>query len=66
MAAPAKRLYTIPEAAEQLACGRQHIYDLIAAGQIAATDISLGKRPQTRISAKALDAYITARTRTAS
>lgn len=61
------KLLTISDAADRLSCGRTHVYDLIADGAIPAVDISRpgAKRPKTRVSDVALDAYMKRRTRTA-
>lgn len=64
--AAVSKLFSVVEAAELLSCSKDHVYDLIAHGHLAATDIGIGRRPKTRVSAKAIDAYIAARTRTAS
>lgn len=62
MAAPA--LLRVTEVAERLSCGRTHVYELIAAGKLAAVNIGIG-RSQTRIREDDLEAYIEARTRRA-
>lgn len=62
MSAPA--LLRVSEVAARMQCSRQHVYDLIAAGQLAAIDIGMG-RAQTRVREDELEAYIAARTRRA-
>lgn len=59
----APRLYKVAEVAELLSCSKDHVYDLIAAGRLAKCDIGTGRRPLTRVSEKALTAYIERNTR---
>ena len=59
MAAP--RLFRIPEAAEQLGCSKDHVYDLIAAGRLSVVNIGIG-RSQSRITDTELARYIKANT----
>lgn len=58
------QLFTIPETATRLRCSRDHVYDLITRGELAATDIGCG-RAKTRVSEAALAAYVAVRTRPA-
>lgn len=58
------QLLSVARAAEILDCSRGHIYDLIKRGEIPASDIGIG-RAKTRITEKALAAYIASTTRTA-
>lgn len=62
------RLFTIPQAAEQIGCCRDHVYTLIGAGLLAVTDISGpgAKKPKSRIPEDSLVAYIRSRTTQAS
>jgi len=61
---PAPSLLRVSEVATRLACSRQHVYDLIADGVLAAVDIGMG-RAQTRVREDELAAYIDRRTRRA-
>lgn len=61
---PGGHLVSVRDAAAHLSCSPRHIYDLIAAGRLRATDIGIG-RAQTRIRQTDLDAYIEAHTRQA-
>lgn len=65
--APVTRLLTIPEAAGRLRCSDDHVYRLIAGGQLPATDIRGpgARRPKTRVAEAALADYISTNTRTA-
>lgn len=60
-------LYTPGEAAERLGCSENHVYRLITAGALRATDIALpgAGRPKTRVRDDDLAAYIESTTRTA-
>lgn len=60
-------LLTIPQTREQLGCSENHVYRLIASGQLRAVDIRPrgSKRPKTRIRRDDLHAFIDAHTRTA-
>lgn len=60
--ADAVRCLRVPDAAEVLACSRDHVYDLIARGELRAVDIGHG-RAKTRIRTDDLQAYIDRRTR---
>jgi excisionase family DNA binding protein len=61
------QLLSITEAAAQLSCSRGHIYNLIAAGALAAVEISTpgSHRSKTRVRATDLEAYIEQHTRVA-
>lgn len=50
---------TIPETADRLRCGRTHVYDLIARGELEVIDISRpgARRSKTRIPETSLEAY---------
>lgn len=50
----ARLLYSIPHAAEQLDCSRDHIYDLIAAGRLATVQLGTGRSPKTRVTGDSL------------
>lgn len=58
---------TIPQTAERLGCGRTHVYDLIARGDLAVIDISRpgARRSKTRIPESALEDYARRRLRRA-
>ena len=60
-------LLTIPEAAAELKCHRDTVYQLIAAGQLKAVDIAVrvGTRTKTRVRRDDLIEFIDTRTRTA-
>ena len=60
-------LLTIAAAAVRLGCSDDHIYRLIAAGELDAVDIAQpgAKRPKTRVSEADLGSYIRSRTRRA-
>ena len=62
------RLFSIPEAAAQIGCCRDHVYTLISAGLLAVTDISGpgAKKPKSRVPEDSLLAYIRSRTTQAS
>lgn len=62
------RLFTVPEAAEQLSVRSTNtVYALIAAGKLRAVDIAAtGSRSRTRIREDDLQAFIEANTRQAS
>ena len=64
---PAARLLAVPAAAERLGCSENHVYRLIAAGELDAIDIAQpgAKKAKTRVSEANLDAYIESRTRRA-
>jgi excisionase family DNA binding protein len=56
-------LLTIPEVAARLRCGKTSVYELISRGELATTDISVtGTRPVTRVTEKAVEDFIAART----
>jgi excisionase family DNA binding protein len=62
----ATQLLSVTEAAARLSCSRGHIYNLIAAGGLAAVEIkALGKRPKTRVRESDLEAFIAQHTRVA-
>ena len=50
---------TIPQTAERLGCGRTHVYDLIACGELAVIDISRpgAKRSETRVPESSIEEY---------
>lgn len=60
-------LLTPGAAAVRLGCSDDHIYRLIAAGELEAVDIAQpgAKRPKTRVSEADLSSYIQSRTRRA-
>jgi excisionase family DNA binding protein len=62
---PGGRLLAIPATADRLGCSENHIYRLIAAGELDAIDIAQpgARKAKTRVSEANLDAYIAARTR---
>jgi excisionase family DNA binding protein len=62
------QLLTIPEAAALLRCGKTHMYELIAAGQLRVVDMRAvgSKRPKSRIREDDLATFIESRTRTVS
>jgi excisionase family DNA binding protein len=64
---PSVRLLPIPAAADRLGCSENHIYRLIAAGELDAVDIAQpgARKAKTRINEANLDAYVEARTRRA-
>jgi excisionase family DNA binding protein len=64
---PSVRLLPIPAAADRLGCSENHIYRLIAAGELDAVDIAQpgARKAKTRINEANLDAYVQARTRRA-
>jgi excisionase family DNA binding protein len=61
------RLYTVPQAAEQLQVGDNTVYRLIASGALSAVDVrpAGSTRSKTRIRDDDLARFIDARTRTA-
>lgn len=60
------QLLTIPEAAEQLACSRAHVYRLISAGALLSVELKVsGTRPKTRVRAEDVEAFIAQHTRSA-
>lgn len=62
----ATQLLTITDAAARLSCSRGHVYNLIAAGQLAVVEIkALGTRPKSRVREADLEAYIELHTRVA-
>jgi excisionase family DNA binding protein len=56
-------LLSIPETAKALRCHRDHVYTLIAAGELRAVDIAAGRRPKTRVRSDDLADYIDRHTR---
>lgn len=56
------QLLTVAEVAERLRCGRTHVYDLIARGELPVVDLGLG-RAKSRIREDDLAAFIDSRTR---
>lgn len=57
-------LLTVPEAAEELRCSENTVYRLISEGLIQTCDIGLRGRARTRITQRALQDFIAARTTT--
>jgi excisionase family DNA binding protein len=53
-------LYTIPEAAEVLACSKPHVYMLISTGHLQAVDIALpwSKRTKLRIRSEDMETFL--------
>ncbi len=64
--APPPRHIAVAEVANRLGCSRQHVYNLIAAGHLPATNIARGPRSTIRVNEDDLAAYIAGRTRRAS
>jgi excisionase family DNA binding protein len=66
-AAPSTDLLTISAAAARLGCSDNHIYRLIAVGELEAVDIALpgARRSKTRVKSDGIDTYIGGRTRRA-
>lgn len=58
-----RRLVRVSEAAKVLDCSRDHVYDLIARGQLESIDIGGKGRSLTRIRLAELDAYLERNTR---
>lgn len=58
-----RRLVRVTEAAKVLDCSPDHVYDLIARGQIESIDIGGAGRSLTRIRLSELDAYLERNTR---
>jgi excisionase family DNA binding protein len=66
MATVRQVMLRVSQVATMLDCSRQHVYDLIAAGDLAAVNIALsGTRAQTRIHLDEIERYIKANTRRA-
>lgn len=61
------QLLSIPAAAARLSCSENHVYRLIAAGQLRSVEIkpTTSKRSKTRIREEDLQAFIDAATRVA-
>jgi len=55
-------LLTVAEAAEELRVSEMTVYRLISSGDLPTSDIGTGKRARTRITRKALEEFIEART----
>jgi len=57
-------MLTIPETAERLRCSENHVYRLIASGDLSCTDIAQrgSRQPKTRVPETAITAFINART----
>lgn len=57
-------LLTVADVAELLNTTDQHVYELVAAGQLVATNVAVNptSRPAIRVSETALNAFIEART----
>lgn len=58
------RLFTVPEARQFLRCSENHVYRLIAAGELRAVDIAQpgSRKSKTRVREDDLAAYIDAQT----
>lgn len=67
MAKPEPNLNTIPETAKKLRVSRETVYQLINRGDLESCDIAPtgSRRPKTRVSDGAIEAFIAARTRKA-
>ncbi|GGV33894.1 hypothetical protein GCM10010182_67130 [Actinomadura cremea] len=65
MAGPVPHLNTIPETARKLRVSRETVYQLINRGDLESCDIapSGSRRPKTRVSDTAIEAFVAARTR---
>lgn len=63
-AKPLSRLLTIPETAQLLGCGDNHVYNLIADGDLATVDISRrgSRKPKTRVPEDVARAFFERRT----
>lgn len=62
----ATQLLSVAAAAERLDCSRGHVYNLIAAGELAAVEIkATGTRSKTRVREADLEAFIAGHTRVA-
>lgn len=61
----APRLHTIPEVADLLCCCREHVYNLIARGDLDVVDIGIRGRAKSRVPDDSLARYIAARRRNA-
>lgn len=61
---PRRQLLTVKEVAAELACSRDHVYDLIARGDLPAIDIGAG-RALTRLRPDDVDDYLQTRLRRA-
>lgn len=46
------------DVADRLGISRAHVIDLIAHGQLKAINVGLGRRPEYRVSAEALDQFV--------
>lgn len=55
--AEAERLYTVAEVAELWSCSRQHVYNLIARGELRRSDIGI-RGAETRIPASVLAEFV--------
>lgn len=55
------KLLKVVEVAELWDCSTHHVYDLIAAGQLKAVNLSAGQRAKLRIREADLDRFIDAR-----
>lgn len=59
-------VHTIPETAEILRCSEMHVYRLIAAGDLDATDIAVtgsGHVTKMRVSARSIEEFLERRSR---
>ncbi len=61
----AEEMLPVSELAERWRCSRDHVYDLIAAGELEVVDIGRG-RAKTRVPASSANAYIARHKRRAS
>jgi len=53
-----ERLYSVAEIAKLWSCSRQHVYNLIASGQLASVQATVAKRAWTRVPESDLAAYV--------
>lgn len=63
-AKPLARLLTIPETAQLLGCGDNHVYNLIADGDLSTVDIARrgSRKPKTRVPEDVAAAFLAGRT----
>jgi hypothetical protein len=61
---PLPRLLTIPQTAELLQCGDNHVYNLIADGDLSTVDIARrgSRKPKTRVPEDVAAAFLAGRT----
>jgi hypothetical protein len=55
-------LMTVEEFGRRIKVGRASAYRIVAARQVDVTDVGTGDRPRLRVSEKALEKYVAART----